>query len=154
MILSAEKMKIAGQAKDVNELMRLAKENGFEMTEGSAGLLFAHMRRKGELTDEEIGSISGGKNWNCIYSTSLSIEDVKYRFEIGAHVQVITSVGWLSEHVYTTGADIINRMAAKDATLNGYIAYYQLSGGEYTGQWVPEYDLEGGYEYIVNTGLW
>ena len=152
MILSEEKMKIARQAKNVSELLQLAKENGFEMTESAAEMLFSRMHREGELTDEELSGVSGGRNWYCIYYTSYSPEGVKYRFAVGSHVEVITNVGWLSDHVYTTGATVVDRMVARDAQFGGYIAYYQISGEGFNGQWIPEYDIEGGYEIILNNG--
>ena len=154
MILSAEKIKIVRQAKSVNELLQLARKNGFELSESVADRLFSHLQGAGELTDEQLGSVSGGKNWCCIYPMYANPEDVQYRFPIGARVEVVTSVGFITDHVYTSGATVVNRMANNDSEHSScYVAYYLLSGGDYSGMWLPEYALEHGYDLIINVGL-
>ena len=51
----------AKQAKNPEELMSLAKENGIEMTEESAKAYFEQLNPKtGELSDDELDNVAGG----------------------------------------------------------------------------------------------
>lgn len=50
----------AKEAKNAEELLALAKENGIEMTEESAQAYFEQLNKKGELADEELDNVSGG----------------------------------------------------------------------------------------------
>ena len=51
----------AKQAKNPDELMSLAKENGIEMTEESAKAYFEQLHPKtGELADDELDNVAGG----------------------------------------------------------------------------------------------
>ena len=51
----------AKQAKNPEELMSLAKENGIEMTEESAKAYFEQLHPKtGELADDELDNVAGG----------------------------------------------------------------------------------------------
>ena len=58
---SEELIEKAKQAKSVEELLALAKENGMEMTEEQATAYYAQLSPKsGELSDEELDNVSGG----------------------------------------------------------------------------------------------
>ena len=51
----------AKEAKSVEELIALAKENGFELNEEDAKMYFEQLTaKKGELPDDELDSVSGG----------------------------------------------------------------------------------------------
>lgn len=50
----------AKQAKSVEELLALAKENDVEMDEEGAKECFDQLHRTGELSDEELDNVSGG----------------------------------------------------------------------------------------------
>lgn len=47
-------------AASVEELLRIAKENGMEMKEDEAEDYFAALNKAGELSDDELDSVSGG----------------------------------------------------------------------------------------------
>ena len=51
----------AKDAKSVEELMALAKENGVELNEDDAKMYFEQLNaKKGELSDDELSDVSGG----------------------------------------------------------------------------------------------
>lgn len=50
----------AKEAKSAEEFLSLAKKNGIEMTEDSAKVLYERMNTSGELSDDELNSVSGG----------------------------------------------------------------------------------------------
>ncbi len=61
MNLNDELLKKAKIAKNPEELMALAKENGFDLTEDEANTYFARINAKsGELDDDELDDVSGG----------------------------------------------------------------------------------------------
>lgn len=61
MELSKELIEKAKEAKNPEELMTLAKENGMEMTEESAKAYFEKLNPKtGEIADDELDNVSGG----------------------------------------------------------------------------------------------
>ena len=58
---SEELIEKAKQAKSVEELLALAKENGMEMTEEQATAYYAQLSPKsGELADDELDNVAGG----------------------------------------------------------------------------------------------
>lgn len=50
----------AREAKNAQELLTIAKENGIEMTEESAEAYFEQLHKTGELSDDELDNVSGG----------------------------------------------------------------------------------------------
>ena len=60
MNLSKELLEKAKNAKNAEELMELAKAAGTEMTADEAEKAFDRLNNSGELSDEELGSVSGG----------------------------------------------------------------------------------------------
>lgn len=50
----------AKAVKSAEELMALAKENGMELTEEEASAYLGQLNKSGELSDEELDSVSGG----------------------------------------------------------------------------------------------
>lgn len=77
MDLNQELLAKAEEARSAEELLALAKENGIEMTEDSAKELYERMNASGELSDDELDSVSGGgckKNGsNKLYFTDCPI---------------------------------------------------------------------------------
>ena len=60
-MLKEEMIAKAKEAKSVEELLALAKENGVELTEEEAKAYFAKLNPKsGELSDDELSNVSGG----------------------------------------------------------------------------------------------
>ncbi len=69
----------AKEAKSVEELMSLAKENGMELSKESATAYFEEMHKSGELSDEELDNVAGGgchsKDGRLIVSEFYSCEN-------------------------------------------------------------------------------
>ncbi len=58
----------AKNAKSAEELFKLAKENGIELTNEEAKTYFAKLNAKeGELADDELGNVAGGRKCGTIY---------------------------------------------------------------------------------------
>ena len=64
----------AKEAKSVEELLALAKENGMEMTEENAKVYFEQLHKSGELADEELTDVAGG-GCNEGYTTVTCLTD-------------------------------------------------------------------------------
>ncbi len=61
MSFNKEMLEKAKMAKSPEELIRLAKGNGFDLTEEEADTYFAHLNPKsGELEDDELDDVAGG----------------------------------------------------------------------------------------------
>ena len=73
--LTHELTEKAKLAKSPEELLTLAKENGTEMTEESAKAYFAKLHKSGEVSDDELDSVSGG---GCGYA-SVSLDGHYYK---------------------------------------------------------------------------
>ena len=60
-MMNEEMIAKAKEAKSVEELIALAKENGIELTEEDAKMHFEQLSaKKGELSDDELSDVSGG----------------------------------------------------------------------------------------------
>ena len=85
MAINNEIMAKAKEAKSVEELMALAKENGMEMTEESANTYWGQLHpASGELSDEELDNVAGG---GCYASDGYLMTTIGYKckyFEKGA----------------------------------------------------------------------
>lgn len=57
---TAELIEKAKQAKSAEGLLALAKENGIELSEDKAKEYFERLNGSGELSDNELDSVSGG----------------------------------------------------------------------------------------------
>lgn len=55
-----ELLEKAKQAKDMKELLALAKENHIELSEQEAKDYFEKLNKSGELSDDELDNVSGG----------------------------------------------------------------------------------------------
>ena len=60
MKLSNEMLQKAKECKTVEELLNLAKENDYTLTEEDATAKFNEWHKIGELADEELDNVSGG----------------------------------------------------------------------------------------------
>ena len=65
----------AKEAKTAEELLVLAKENGVELTEEGANAYFEQLHQSGELSDEELGNVSGG---GCYHDDKLVVPALHY----------------------------------------------------------------------------
>ena len=60
-MMNEEMIAKAKEAKSVEELIALAKENGIELTEEDAKMYFEQLSaKKGELSDDELEDVAGG----------------------------------------------------------------------------------------------
>ena len=60
-MMNEEMITKAKEAKSVEELIALAKENGIELTEEDAKMYFEQLSaKKGELSDDELDNVAGG----------------------------------------------------------------------------------------------
>ena len=60
MQFSKELVEKAKTAKTAEELIAMAKAEGFELPEGEAKTVFSKLNKTGELSDEELNNVSGG----------------------------------------------------------------------------------------------
>ena len=60
MKFSKELIEKAKTAKSAEELLAMAKAEGFELPEGEAKTVFSKLNKTGELSDEELNNVSGG----------------------------------------------------------------------------------------------
>ena len=60
MNLTAELLAKAKEAKSVEELLAIAKENGIALTEEEAAKYFAELNKEGEIANDELDNVSGG----------------------------------------------------------------------------------------------
>ncbi len=58
--LTNEMLQKAGECKTVEELLNLAKENDYPLTEKQATAKFNQLNKIGELADEELENVAGG----------------------------------------------------------------------------------------------
>ena len=65
--LTPELIEKAKEAKTPEELLTLAKENGVEITAEEANAYFAQLHKSGEISDDELDSVSGGGKCGTIY---------------------------------------------------------------------------------------
>lgn len=68
MELNKELLEKAKDAKNAEELVAIAKENGIELTAEEAKTYFAQLNTKaGELHDDELDNVAGGRKCGTIY---------------------------------------------------------------------------------------
>ena len=61
MNFTSEQMNKARQAKSAEELLTLAKGSGVDLSAKQAGAFFAELHKEGDLSDEELDAVVGGK---------------------------------------------------------------------------------------------
>lgn len=71
--LTPELMEKARQAKSAEELLVLAKENAIELTEDDAKDYFERLNKSGEVSDEELGNVSGGCGSDLEYKSTSQV---------------------------------------------------------------------------------
>lgn len=97
----------AKEAKNPDELMSLAKENGIELTEESAASYFDRLNPKtGELSDGELDNVSGGCGGDYVDGRPHP------RFTVGQSVLYIC--GWLGANRITASAKVMKRSYKND----------------------------------------
>ncbi len=69
---TSELLEKAKLAKSAEELIALAKENGTELTEEEANTYFAKLNKNGEISDDELDSVSGGGCVNDAFKESFN----------------------------------------------------------------------------------
>ena len=107
MEMNEELLAKAKEAKNPDELMSLAKENGIELTEESAKAYFNKLHPKtGELSDSELDNVSGGCGGG--YDASRPHP----RFTVGQSVLYIC--GWLGANRITASAKVMKRSYKND----------------------------------------
>ena len=105
--MNKELLAKAKEAKNPDELMSLAKENGVELTEESAKAYFNKLHPKtGELSDSELDNVSGGCGGG--YDASRPHP----RFTVGQSVLYIC--GWLGANRITASAKVMKRSYKND----------------------------------------
>lgn len=60
-----ELLEKAKAAKSPEELLSIAKENDYQLTEEEANAYFEQISKSGELTDEELDNVAGGGAMTC-----------------------------------------------------------------------------------------
>ena len=77
MELNDKLLEKAKNAKTVEELVAVAKENGVELTAEEAKTYFANLNAKeGELSDDELDNVSGGGKCGTIYKDNRPVVTV------------------------------------------------------------------------------
>ena len=97
----------AKQAKNPEELMSLAKENGIELTAESAASYFERLNSKtGELSDSELDNVSGGCGGGYVAGRPHP------QFAVGESVLYIHS--WIGANRITASAKVVKRSYEDD----------------------------------------
>ncbi len=60
MNITPELIESAKKAKSIEELLTLAKENGFELSEEEAKAYYEQFHKTGEMSDDELNNVAGG----------------------------------------------------------------------------------------------
>ena len=150
MNFTPEQIAKAKAAKNAEELLALAKENGMELTAEQAEKAFDSIQRSCELNDEELGDVTGGKFYTDEYFDSP--DKVTFVHKKGDIVEV--STGWFSTTVRCCITDVrvvsfwISRknFLGLPPMANGYRDEYYCTPLEehwyFSGDWYLRTDLE------------
>ena len=107
MEMNKELLAKAKEAKNPDELMSLAKENGIEMTKEKADEYFKQLSTSsGELSDSELDNVSGGCGGDYVDGRPHP------RFTVGQSVLYIC--GWLGANRITASAKVMKRSYKND----------------------------------------
>ena len=90
MELTKEMMEKAKAAKTAEELAKIAKSEGVDLTAEDAEKAFAELHKNGELADEELDNVVGGR-CNSKHSSAGEEEreaDVVHLYKVGQEVEV------------------------------------------------------------------
>lgn len=102
MSLTAEQMEKMKAAKSAEELLAISQANGIELTAEQAEKDFEAVGKQFELSDEELGGVSGGKFYYIEYVDSP--DKVSFIHQVGDYAEVAT--GWFSTTVACRITDI------------------------------------------------
>jgi len=115
------------QCKTKQELLKLAKENNFELSEQEAELYLQEFK-EGEVTDTELDNVAGGQDGCAEPSRRYEVEfwdkeeDVKFIFEEG---QILQAFPAFCNH-HTATVKVVNRKAALHGVGTKYLDLYWL----------------------------
>lgn len=133
MKLTKELMEKAKTAKSAAELGGMAKAAGVELTPEEAAELFAGLHHTGELSDEELGNVSGGCADPSPDGGADNEMGVEFMYPIGKRVEVIRGF-------FTKAGVITNRFPAKYDT-----CYFP----KYTVQYDQDGKIVNVYQYEI-----
>lgn len=88
--INREQMEMARNAESIEEVISLAKEQGYDISESEAGKIYEYLHRHGELSEEELNSVSGG---GCNDGGSTP------KFSVGQTVYIVLSSYARKSHV-------------------------------------------------------
>ena len=107
MEMNKELLAKAKEAKNPDELMSLAKENGIEMTKEKADEYFKQLSTSsGELSDSELDNVSGGCGGDYV--------DGRPHPQFGVGESVLYICGWLGANRITASAKVVKRSYEND----------------------------------------
>ena len=131
MEMNKELLAKAKEAKNPDELMSLAKENGIEMTKEKADEYFKQLSTSsGELSDSELDNVSGGCGGDYVDGRPHP------RFTVGQSVLYIC--GWLGANRITASAKVMKRS-------------YKNDGWYYTLKIHDGSEIEMGESYVIKS---
>jgi len=130
--MNKEVLEKVSKCKTVDEVLELAKSNGKTITKEQAKKAFDMTHSNGELSDEEVSNVSGGRAgcarnaYEVVYFDSK--KDVKFLFKIGDKVEFY-GIPYTNE---TFTAEIKKRNAVYDLLTDkwydSYYVYYTSNG--------------------------
>ncbi len=82
-VVNEEMIKKAKTAGSVEELLVMAKENGYEMTEEEAKTVFSRFNSTGELADDELETVAGGSCDHKEYDKCPNCQSINIQWEGG-----------------------------------------------------------------------
>ena len=122
MNITKELLEKAKTAKTAEELLELAKAEKVELTEEEAAKAFEELNKNGELSDEELDNVAGGKSprdGNLFGSEA----KVTYKYSIGDIVNAKLGMGTVTCKIVAQGTDSGVFTRARNRT---YYATYQV----------------------------
>ena len=107
MEINQELLAKAKEAKTVEELMALAKENNIELTEEKAKEYFSKLHSEtGEISDDELDNVSGGCGGGYVAG--------RPHPQFGVGESVLYICGWLGGDRITASAKVVKRSYEND----------------------------------------
>lgn len=106
------------KAKNADEILSLAHENGMELSPSGAEEIFSRYHKNGELVDDELDQVSGG-NGSC--STNGDKKSPKY--SVGQTISWNWSVYHCDKDGSSSGTVANARVVENGETANGYYVY-------------------------------
>ena len=132
-----EMIEKAKAAKSAEELAEIARAEGVELTAEEAKMHFDELHKTGELSDEELDNVSGGR-CNSKHSPAGEEEheeDVVYLYKVGQEVEVYTFSS------YTKRATVVKAYAKE--CYGYYRPYYRVKYlGDKSEEDVSQFQIE------------